>query len=455
MSSSPPSSELRALWRLALPLALAQAGQALMGIVDTAVLGRLSPVAQAGAGLGNSLTFTVSFFGMGVLLALDPLVAQAIGAGDARRARHFYWQGVWLALLTSAVVIVPVAGIPFLLEPFGVAPDVAADARVYMWWRLPGVAGLLLFVTARSYLQGTGAVLITFWAMVVANVANLGLDLLLVFGGGPVPALGVAGASLATVACSWLQFGILTFGFGPAPEGLSRRFQAPEVLRAFRLGAPIGLHFLAESGVFSLTGLLAGRLGAVPAAAHQVALNWASLSFCVAAGIGSAAATRVGWAVGRDDGPGARRAGFTAFASVVAFMSVAAVTFFVVPQPLARAMSDDGGVVATVVALFVVVALFQVSDGVQAVGAGALRGTGDTAFTFWVNVVGHWFIGLPVAWALGLRAGLGVVGLWWGLSAGLTVVAVALVLRFERVTRGRIARLVDVGASATDRATVA
>jgi MATE family multidrug resistance protein len=441
MGASRESSELSALWKLALPLALAQAGQALMGIVDTGVLGRLSAAAQAGAGLGNSLTFTCSFFGMGVMLALDPLVSQAIGAGQPERARTHYWQGVWLALLTSAVVMVPVALIPFLLEPFGVAPSVAEAARTYMWWRLPGVAGLLLFVTARSYLTGTGRVSITFWAMVVANVANLALDVGLVFGVGPIPALGVTGAAIATVLCTWLQLGVLVLGLGPAPAGTQRRFDRVEVLRAFRIGAPIGLHFIAESGVFSLTGLLSGRLGEAPAAAHQVALNWASLTFCVASGIGSAAATRVGWGVGRGDSPAARRAGLTAFGSAAVFMALASLLFIVFPHTMAGLMSADPAVIETVVALFVVVAVFQISDGVQAVGAGALRGTGDTTFTFWANIVGHWGIGLPVAYLLGVRGPYGVVGLWWGLSAGLTAVAVALIVRFNRSTRGEIQRL--------------
>ncbi|MDP1822422.1 MAG: MATE family efflux transporter [Archangium sp.] len=434
-------SELSLLWKLALPLALAQAGQAVMGVVDTAVLGRLSAAAQAGAGLGNSLSFTCTFFGMGVMLALDPLVSQAIGAGDLTRARTHYWQGVWLALLTSVVVMVPVALIPFTLEPFGVAPTVAEGAREYMWWRLPGVAGVLLFVTARSYLTGTGRVAITFWAMVVANVANLGFDVAFVFGFGPIPALGVKGAAIATVLCTWLQLGILFFGFGKAPTGTQRRFDRVEVLRALRLGAPIGLHFIAESGLFSLTGMLSGRLGETAAAAHQVALNWASITFCVASGIGAAASTRVGWAIGRGDSPSARRAGLTAFGSVVVFMALASLVFLAFPRTMAGLMSTDPGVMDTVIALFVVVAVFQISDGVQAVGAGALRGTGDTTFTFWANMVGHWLIGLPVAYLLGVRGPYGVVGLWWGLSAGLTVVALALVVRFNRTTRGHIARL--------------
>ncbi len=435
------SSELSALWKLALPLALAQAGQALMGLVDTAVLGRLSAAAQAGAGLGNSLVFTCSFFGMGVMMALDPLVSQAVGRGDLTRARTHYWQGVWLSLLTSVVVMLPVALIPFLLEPFGVAPNVAESAREYMWWRLPGIAGLMLFVTARSYLTGVGKVAITFWAMVVANVANLGLDVVLVFGFGPIPALGVMGAATATVVCTWLQFGILLFGFGKTPEGTHRRFDSVEVLRAARLGAPIGLHFIAESGVFSLAGLLSGRLGETAAAAHQVALNWASITFCVASGIGAAAGTRVGWAIGRGDRLAARRAGLTAFGSVALFMALASLVFLAFPHAMAGAMSTDPGVIERVIALFVVVAVFQISDGVQAVGAGALRGTGDTTFTFWANMVGHWCIGLPVAYLLGVRGSYGVVGLWWGLSAGLTAVAIALVVRFNRTTRGSIARL--------------
>lgn len=434
---SAESSELRQLWKLALPLALAQAGQALMGLVDTAVLGRLSAAAQAGAGLGNSLTFTCTFFGMGVMLALDPLVSQAIGAGEPGRARTHYWQGVWLALLTSAVVMVPVGLIPFALEPFGVSPAVAQEARTYMWWRLPGVAGVLLFVSARSYLTGTGRVQITFFAMVLANVANFALDVGLVFGAG----WGVAGASIATVACTWLQFGVLVLGLGPAPEGTRRRFDRAEVLRALRIGAPIGLHFIAESGVFSLTGALAARLGEAAGAAHVVALNWASLTFCVASGIGSAAATRVGWGIGRDDTPAARRAGFTAFGSVAAFMALGALLFLVLPRTMAGIMSTDAHVIDTAVSLFVVVAVFQISDGVQAVGAGALRGTGDTTFTFVANLVGHWLIGLPIAWLLGVQGPLGVVGLWWGLSAGLTVVALALVARFHRSTQRAVRRL--------------
>ncbi len=406
-----------------------------MGLVDTAVLGHLSARAQAGAGLGTSLSFTLLFFGMGVMLALDPLVSQAVGAGKPREARHHLWQGVWLALLTSVPVMLVTAAIPLALPLVGVRPEVADDAGRFMWWRLGAAPGALLFIGLRSYLQGVGRASVALWAMVLANLLNLGLDLVLVFGAGPIPPLGIAGAALATVASTWAQLGVLALSLGPSPPGVRRAPDREALRRAARLGIPVGLHFIAESGVFSLTGVLAGRMGPIESAAHQAALTWASLTFSVAAGIGSAAATRVGWAIGAGDRPRARMAGLVALWIVVAFMLLSSVIMLLAPRLLAGTMSSDAQVISVVVSLVFVAAVFQVSDGLQAVGAGALRGAGETAYTFRANVLGHWLLGLPVAVVLGFGFELGVVGLWWGLSAGLTGVAVALVRRFLALMR--------------------
>ncbi|MBL8921965.1 MAG: MATE family efflux transporter [Myxococcaceae bacterium] len=432
------SAELKALWRLALPLALAQAGQALMGLVDTAVVGRLSEVAQASAGLGNSLTFTIMFFGIGVMMALDPLVSQAIGARQPAEARTHYWTGVWLALFTSVVLLVPLFSTGAVLRLVGVQPEVAAGAVDYIELRFPGVFGQLLFVGARSYLQGNGRTRAIVVAMVAANVLNLVLDVGLVFGVGPVPALGIRGASIATTACTWVQFLLLVPALGPRSPQVRRRLDVPALVRALRVGLPVGLHLLAEGGVFGLAGLLAGRLGASSSAAHQVALTWASLTFCVALGIGSAGSVRVGWGVGAGDRRAARRSGLVAFGSGAAFMACTALMFVLMPAPLARLLSPNDGVVLVATSLFAVTAVFQVFDGVQGVGAGVLRGYADTRFTFVVNVVAHWLIGLPLSYWLGVRGSLGVVGLWWGLSAGLIVVALAVFARFEWLSRQEV-----------------
>lgn len=434
-------TELKALWQLALPLALAQTGQALMGMVDTAVVGRLSATAQGGAGLGNSLTFTVIFLGMGVMMGLDPLIAQAFGAGDKTRARSLYWAGVWLAAITSVVLMLLTACLPLILLPFGVDAEVAKGAREFIWWRLPGVPAALLFIGARSYLQAVGRAHVMFLAMLVANVANFGLDLVLVFGAGPIPPLGVAGAALSTSLCSYLQFALLALALGPSVPGVVRRFEPVALKQAARLGLPIGLTLIAESGIFTLVGLFAARLGEAPIAAHQIALSWASVSFCVAVGIGSAGGVRVGWGVGRRDTPSARRSGFVALASGAAFMACASLAFVLFPSQLARLMSTQPEVIAVATSLFWVTAVFQVSDGLQAIGAGVLRGVGDTRFVFWVNILGHWLIGLPVAYWLGVRGTTGVVGLWWGLSAGLTAVGVCLLVRFAVLSRSELVPL--------------
>jgi MATE family multidrug resistance protein len=195
----------------------------------------------------------------------------------------------------------------------------------------------------------------------------------------------------------------------------------------------------AEVGVFALAGLLAGRLGPVPLAAHQIALTYGSFTFNAAVGIGNAGSVRVGWAVGARDPARARRSGLAAFGTGAAFMSLGAIAFLLFARPLARLMTDQPEVVAAAAPLLAVAALFEVSDGVQGVGAGVLRGAGDTRFTFVANMVGHYLVGLPVAILLGMVLGGGVVGLWWGLCAGLTAVAVALVLRFWRLSRRAIA----------------
>ena len=353
---SPNSTELAALWKLALPLALAQAGQSLMGLVDTAFIGRLSATDQGAAILGNSLTFTFLYFGMGVVMSLDPLVSQAVGAGDQAKARGYYWQGVWLALFASVGIALALLFVPSGLRAAGVQPDIVPGAWEYVLWRLPGLPATLLFVGARSYLQGVGRPGALFVAMLIVNIVHVELDVILIFGAGPVPAMGIGGAALATTLSMWLQFWLLTRELGPPPAGVRRRPDLVAMRFAATVGAPIGLHFLVESGIFTLAGVLAARLSGPDAAAHGIALGWASFTFCVAAGIGSAATVRVGWGIGAKDTAAARRSGLLAFWSGGLVMTASALTFLAIPGPIARLMSDKPEVVATVTALFTVTA---------------------------------------------------------------------------------------------------
>jgi multidrug resistance protein, MATE family len=443
-------------------MAFATAGQAAMGLVDTAVCGRAGAVVLAGTGLGNTVFFAVSIFGLGLVMGTDPLVAQAIGAGDRRGARRFFWQGSWLALFAGVTLAIPCAAAALLLRPIGIEEAVSRQAMRFILARAPSLPAFLFFIVARAYLQGLGLTRALVVSTAVANVANLLLDLLLVYGGASlpvalaplraIPPLGSLGAGLSTSVVTLLQAFVLALAVRRAggdrlAGGLSRP-NRPDIERALRVGFPIGLHMAAEVGVFALVGLIAGRLGREAVAAHQVALTLASFTFTFALGIGNAAAVRVGWAVGANDRARARRSGLIAFAAGAGVMCLGAAAFALLPNSLARLMTDDRSVAKVASRLLLVAAVFQVADGVQAVGAGVLRGAGDTRFTFAANVVGHWFVGLPLAIALGLAGPYGVRGLWWGLCLGLAAVACSLLARFLWLSSRVMEPLVERAAEA-------
>lgn len=433
-------TELKSLARLATPIAAAQAGFALMGLVDTAVVGRLGAGPLGAVGLANGLFIGLAVVGMGAVMGLDPLFAQAFGARDLTRARALLWQGVWLSLVVSIPIGLCIAFTPLLLEPFGITGAVAADARAFVYWRLPGLFPMVAFTAVRAYVQAAGAPNSLLVATVVANVANLGLDVLFVFGGsGPlsfIPPMGAAGAGLATSLCTVVQLAVL-IAAASRLQKTERPSRAPvlaDLRKALVVGAPFGLQLGAETSIFALVGLLAGKFGGASLAANQIANVLATFTFCIALGIGQAGSVRVGWAVGAGDSPGARRAGLVAFASGAGFMTLAALGFLFAPGPLARILTNQPDLLASTAPLLAVVAAFEISDGVQGVGAGVLRGAGDTRFSFFANLVGHYCIGLPVALLLGFHYRLGVIGLWWGLCAGLTAVAGALLWRFLRLS---------------------
>ncbi len=445
--------ELRATARLAFPIALANLGNQMLGLVDTAVVGRLGEVPLGAVGLGTSVYFAVAVVGLGLMLGLDPLVAQAVGAGERLGARGTFWQGLWIAALLTAPLAALVGVVVALLGPVGIEPVTAIETARYTWARLPGLFFFFVMVGARSFLQAHSITLPVVVGVIVANALNFPLSWLLVFGdaglvelGLPalgVPAMGAAGAGWTSTACTILQCAIVLWSvrlMGEAPPGVQRRPSRAVIGRALRLGTPIALALLAEVGLFALVGVLMGVLGTRPLAAHNVAVQLVAATFQVPLAIGAAASVRVGYAVGRSDPAAARAAGVAAMLLGAGFMSLMSLAFVLAPGPLAFVITDEAEVIAAAVPLVLVAAAFQVGDGVQAVAAGALRGAGDTRYAMIANLLGHYGVGLPVGVALTWGAGWGAPGLWWALTAGLSTVAVALTLRFLRISRGVIAR---------------
>lgn len=433
--------ELRALWRLSAPLLLTQLGSMMLGVVDTAIVGRLGEVPLGAVGLGNVLFFTVLVLGFGWMLALDPLVSQALGAGERERAGMLLWQGRYVGLLGAAPLGLLIVGIAASLELFGVDPETVADARPYLFARLAGLAPALLLMASRSFLQAHSVTRPLITSVVIANVINFPLTWLLVFGGAGLPGLGALGAGIASAVATVVQLAVL-WAATSRMDGTARAPAEPAVMRRIlRLGTPIGLQLVVEVGSFGIVAVLAGNLGTLALGAHNVAMTLISVTFQVAVAVGAAGSVRVGKAIGRGDGPGTRRAGLTAIGSIAVVMGLFSVLFLVLPRGLARTITDEGAVIAATVPLLAVAAAFQLSDGVQAVAAGTLRGAGDTRWPLVANVVGHYGLGVPLGAGLAFALGWGVVGLWWGLAIGLTAVALALTLRFAILSRRRIDRV--------------
>jgi MATE family multidrug resistance protein len=325
-----------------------------------------------------------------------------------------------------------------VLSLVGVAEEVRGDATAYTIARSLGVVPYLAGVAMRSYLAARGVTRPLIVAVVAGNLANLALDGALIFGAG----LGVLGAATATVTVQLLTLLLYRTSVravdrddGRAAAGddaAGRRADAREILR---YGVPVGGQICAEVGIFGVATVIAARLGTLAAAGHGIALNLASLTFSVAVGIGAATSVRVGHAIGAGDRALARRRGAIGLVVGLVVMATFAVLLLALPRQLAELFSGDPAVVAAAVPLLMIAALFQLSDGTQAIGAGALRGLGDTRATLVANLVGHYAVGLPIALSLAFAAAMGAPGLWWGLSAGLTVTAAVLVGRFAIQTR--------------------
>jgi len=445
----PRREDLRAMVRLATPVVLIQVGMMLMGVVDTIMVGHVSAVALAAVALGNLYFFGLGVFGMGTLMVLDPVVAQAVGAGDAPAIARGVQRGILVAILLgipATLLLLPAELLMTLLrQPAEVVPSAAA----YAIRLAPGVLPFFLFIVFRQSLQSmhlTGSIMI---AIVVANLVNAGLNWVLIFGHFGMPAMGVIGSAWATTISRWLLLLLLLLltWHRLRPHLLPVRpeiWQWVPLGRMLRLGIPIGLQYALEFGAFAFVALMMGWLGTQAMAGHQVAINLASLTFMVPLGVADAASILVGHAVGRGDLVGTRGAARAALLCGVGFMSCTAIVFLTLPGPLARLYTAEPSVLIVAMGLIPLAGVFQVFDGMQVVGGGILRGLGETKVAMLVNLVGYWFFGLPVSYLLGFRLGLGPPGLWYGLVLGLAAVAIVLMIRVRKaLARERRRVLID------------
>lgn len=425
--------ELRLMLRLAWPVVLAELGWITMGIVDTVMVRQLGPAAIGAVGTGSTMFMALMVLGMGTLFALDTFVAQSFGAGRIDECHRWLFAGLQLACMLSVGLVVLTFGLVALLPYGGMHPDVIVLLKPYLAHLLWSAPPLLAYTVFRRYLQAMNRVRPVMAALLSANLVNAAGNWVLVSGRLGFPALGVVGSAYATVLArvylALFLLGVILRQERARPSGLH---DVPVVLEAermwqmVRLGVPAALQITLEVGVFAAASALAARITPLALAAHQIVLNVASFVFMIPLGLSSAAAVRVGQAAGRADARGVRLAGRGALVLALVFAVAMSALFMSVPDLFLGVFTRDATLLRVGVSVLFICALFQPFDACQAVATGALRGLGETRVPMVLNLVGHWAIGLPVAYVLCFRRGWGVEGLWVGLGVGLSLIGAAL-----------------------------
>jgi MATE family multidrug resistance protein len=431
--------ELRPMLGLAIPVVLAELGWMAMGVVDTIMVGRIDAESIGAVSLGRALFLVVAVFGIGLLLGLDTLVSRSFGAGNLRDCHVSLLQGIYLSFFMALPLTALLQGLPSLLGRWGVDPAVEELTVPYLkalsWSALP----IYLYAAFRRYLQAINLVRPVMIALVSANLINVLFNWVFIFGHLGAPALGAEGAGWATLASTcYMALFLLSATLlhdrrsGSGLLRIPRGIDGQRLRELLRLGTPAALQLLLEIGVFALATALASKLVPSSLAAHHIALTAASVTAMVPLGISSAAAVRVGQALGRRDPLAAARSGWTALVLGAGFMSLAAFAFVSFPRQLIRLFTTDPAVIGPGVSLLFVAAVFQLFDGIQMVATGALRGAGDTRTPMVWSLVGYWLLGLPVGYWLCFHADWDAVGLWVGLAIGLIVVGVVLLFAWWR-----------------------
>ncbi len=435
----PLLAELRAVARLAAPLVVGQVALMTLNVVDLAMAGRLGAEPMAALAVATTLFYSVIVVAQGLVMGLDPFVAQAYGAGEHRRCGLWLLRGIAVAVVATlpVVLMLAFAGGP-LLRLLHQPAELIPTAEIYLRALCPGILFRLLYVACRQVLQAQGRVALPVTVALVANGVNALADYALIHGVWGVPAMGVVGVGLATSVCDAFM-GLSLLGAvlaGPLLRGHGR-WRLAEVLelgalrRFFRVSLPLAFQTGLEGWGFVFTGLMAGWLGATVVAGHQVAMNLAAVVYMVPLGLSSAVVVRVGHAVGRSDRPGLRRAVAVGLGVGAGIALLTASLFAFLPGPLAGVYTTDAAVLALAVSLLPLAAAFQLFDALQVVGLGVLRGLGDTRFPALASLLGFWVLGLPIGAWLAFGSGMGARGIWIGLVIGLTIMCSVVLLRIR------------------------
>ncbi len=424
--------------QLSYPVIIGQLGFIMMGVVDSIMVGTLGSAPLAAAALGNSITLLIFIVGIGVSFAVTPLVAISVGANKYSDCGIFFRQSLLVnltfGLILMAVTLICSELLIYLDQP----AEVLAPAKSYT--RILGLGALpvMLFQTYKQFIEGLSVMKPAMVITILANIINAFTNWTLIFGNLGFPALGLDGAG-------WATFTSRSFmAISPMLYVMNKKFfkqydvtfqfkniNLPVIKKILSLGLPSGIQYFFEVGAFAFAVIMIGWLGTEQLAAHQIAINLASISFMVVLGLSIAGGIRVGNAVGEKNVTRVRRAGFTSIFLALCIMAVSGLIFIIFRNYLPTLYIDDETVISIASSLLIIAALFQLSDGVQAIGIGILRGLTDVKIPTVITFVAYWVVGLPIGYFLAFELGWDVQGVWIGLLAGLTTSAILLTLRFN------------------------
>ncbi len=435
--------DLGATLRLALPLIASQIAGFSTNIVEVVLAGHLGPDVLGAVAVGNNVWMIPLMGVVGTMMAVPPSIAQLDGAGRRGEVAAMFRQGLFLAITLGLLAGVLVFAVSAWVGPvFGIDPALHADITAFLRAVAVGGPALGISVACNGLANGASRPRVTMIASLAAVLLLIPVAWALMYGRLGLPALGAFGAGMSNTIVLWVQaVAMLTyvrFAPGFADLGWDRGRIAPDfkvIASLLRVGVPMSVSVLLEVGMFSTVGVMIGGLGAIAVASHQIVLNVAAVSFMVPLGLSVAITVRVGNAVGRKDKAGVRRAGLVGLglALVTQFFSSGLMLLF--PTTILGFYSDDAAVIQGGLALLVIAAIFQISDGIQVAASGALRGLKDTMVPMLVTAIAYWGAGMPLGWYLAFKLGLGAAGMWMGMVAGLSVAAVLLAGRFLHKSR--------------------
>ncbi len=444
VSATPPRflTEVRATFLLALPLVLGHVSTGLIGFVDNVIAGHHHTDTLAAVTIGTALLWLPMLIPIGTLISLTASVSQLHGAGRDGEIGPLFRQALWLALGLGLVMFAFLSAVPPLLPTFGIAPDIVPGATAFLHAVRWGGPALTLFFCMRYLSEGMHWTLPTMLLGFGGLLVLAPLGYVLTYGRLGFSEHGAEGLGIASATMMWLQAGAFALYLWRARRfahlQLFAHLEGPRwraIGDLLRTGLPIGITVLMEGGLFIVTALLIGRLGATEAAAHQIAINVSQLCFMIPMGVAEATTVRVGHAVGRGDALGLRRAAWAGYAIVLGTQTLSASTLLLGHDAIVGVYTNDVAVAALASTLLLFAATFQFPDGIQVLSAGALRGLKDTRVPMFLAMFAYWGLGMPLGAGLGLGLGWGPQGMWIGLIIGLTAAAVLMGLRFRASSR--------------------